>query len=59
MQTYWGVEVKQQAFLTSVLVGGELLASFSALFTRWETDPGTHWTGLWVGPRAGLDAVAK
>jgi hypothetical protein len=19
-------------------------------------DPGTHWTGGWVGPRAGLDA---
>jgi hypothetical protein len=22
-------------------------------------DPGTHWTGGWVGPRAGLDAGAR
>jgi len=21
--------------------------------------PGTHWIGIWVDPRAGLDAVAK
>jgi len=24
-----------------------------------ERAPGTHWIGGWVGPRAGLDAVAK
>jgi hypothetical protein len=24
-----------------------------------ERTPGTHWTGGWVGPRAGLDAEAK
>jgi hypothetical protein len=24
---------------------------------RKERDPGTHWIGGWVGPRAGLDAV--
>jgi hypothetical protein len=23
----------------------------------WGRSPGTHWTGSWVGPRAGLDAV--
>jgi len=22
-------------------------------------EPGTHWIGGWVGPRVGLDAVAK
>jgi hypothetical protein len=22
-------------------------------------DPGTHWTGGWVGPRAGLDTEAR
>jgi hypothetical protein len=22
-------------------------------------NPGTHWTGIWVGPRACLDAVVK
>jgi hypothetical protein len=25
-------------------------------FTTRERTPGTHWTGSWVGPRAGLDA---
>jgi hypothetical protein len=24
-----------------------------------ERDPGTHWVGGWVGPRAALDAVVK
>jgi hypothetical protein len=24
-----------------------------------ERDPGTHYTGGWVGPRAGLDAVVR
>jgi hypothetical protein len=24
-----------------------------------ETNTGTHWTGGWVGPRAGLDTEAK
>jgi hypothetical protein len=25
----------------------------------WGKDPGTHCTGGWVGPRAGLDAEAR
>jgi hypothetical protein len=25
-------------------------------FTPGERNPGTHWTGFWVSPRAGLDA---
>jgi hypothetical protein len=29
----------------------------AALYLRGK-DPGTHWTGGWVGPRAGLDAEA-
>jgi hypothetical protein len=28
-------------------------------FTPREREPGTHWIGGWVGPRAGLDAVVK
>jgi hypothetical protein len=28
-------------------------------FTPRERTPGTHWTGGWVGPRAGLDTKAK
>jgi hypothetical protein len=41
-------------FLTSALVGGEWSASRPGKFT-----PGTHWTGGWVGSRAGLDDVEK
>jgi hypothetical protein len=28
-------------------------------FTSGERTPGTHWTGGWVDPRAGLDAEAR
>jgi hypothetical protein len=28
-------------------------------FTPGERTPGTHWTGGWVGPRAGLDTEAR
>jgi hypothetical protein len=28
-------------------------------FTTRERAPDTHWIGVWVGPRAGLDAVKK
>jgi len=41
--------------LTSALDRGEYAASRPGHFTSWEIDPGTHL----VGPRAGLDAVAK
>jgi hypothetical protein len=37
-------------------VSGQLHAP-AALF--WRKNPSTHWIGGWVGPRAGLDAVAK
>jgi hypothetical protein len=29
------------------------------LFTPGERTPGTHWTGGWVGPRAGLDTEVR
>jgi hypothetical protein len=28
-------------------------------YTPGERTPGTHWTGGWVGPRAGLDTEAR
>jgi hypothetical protein len=38
---------------------GEWSASRSGRFTPEEKSPGTHWTGGWVDPRAGLDDVEK
>jgi len=45
-------------YLTSALDGGEWSSSHPGLFTPRARAPGTHWTRGWVGPRAGLDAVA-
>jgi hypothetical protein len=56
---YWVVEVHLQVFLTSAQDGGESSASRSGRFTPGEKAPGTHLIGGRVGPRAGLDAVAK
>jgi len=39
--------------------GGEWSASRPDRFTTEERGLGTHCTGGWVGPRAGLDKVAK
>jgi hypothetical protein len=36
---------------------GEWSDSHPGCFTDRERDPGTHWIGGWVGPRAGLDAM--
>jgi len=44
--------------LTSAIEGGEWLALRPGRFTPWERAPRTHWIGGWVGPRAGLEAVA-
>jgi hypothetical protein len=59
MDTQGGMEVYIYVFLTSALDGGERSASRPGSFTSEETDPGTHWIGVWMGPRAGVDAVAK
>jgi hypothetical protein len=45
--------------LTPALDGGKWSDSRSGRFIPREKVPGTHWTGVWVGPRAGLDAVVK
>jgi hypothetical protein len=60
MEALGGEEVDSSySFSTSALDGGELSASRSGrAFTPGERTPGTHWTGGWVGPRAGLDTEA-
>jgi hypothetical protein len=47
------------AFLTSALDGGQWSASHPGRLTSRERAPGIHRIGGWVGPRPGLDAVAK
>jgi hypothetical protein len=48
------------SFSTSALDGGEWLASrLGRAFTPGERTPGTHCTGGWVGPRAGVDTEAR
>jgi len=59
MNTYWGVEIWFHAFLTSAPDGGEWSASRTGRLTLGERTLGTHWIGGWMGPRAGLAAVAK
>jgi hypothetical protein len=46
------------SFLASALDEGEWSASRPGPFTPGERT-GTHWTGGWVGPRVGLEAVEK
>jgi hypothetical protein len=59
MKAHGGVDVWYHIFLTSALVGGEWSASHPGRFTPGERDPGTHWIGGWVDPRAGLEDVEK
>jgi hypothetical protein len=48
------------SFLTSALEGGEWSASRPGpRFTPGERAPGTHCTGGWVGPRAGMDTEGR
>jgi hypothetical protein len=53
MEAYWW------SSLTSTLDGREWSASRPGRFTHRDRTPGTHCTGGWVGPRAGLDAVVR
>jgi hypothetical protein len=59
MKAYRGVDVEIHVFLTSALAGGEWSISRPGRFTLGEKDPGIHWIGGWVDPRAGLDDVEK
>jgi hypothetical protein len=48
------------SFSTSTLDGGEWsMSPRGRAFTPGERTPGTHCTGGWVGPRAGLDTEAR
>jgi hypothetical protein len=48
------------SFSTSALDGGECSASRPGrAFTPGKGPPVAHWTGGWVGPRAGLDTEAR
>jgi hypothetical protein len=59
IKIYCEVEVKLHAVLTSVLGGGDWQASRPSHFTPGVKATDTPWIGGWVGPTAGLDAVAK
>jgi hypothetical protein len=47
------------SFLTSELFEGEWSVSRPGRALPLGKDPGTHWTGGWVGLRAGLDTEAR
>jgi hypothetical protein len=55
----WGRDIQIHIFLTSVLVGGEWLASGPCRFTPGERASSTHSIGGCVDPRAGLDDMKK
>jgi hypothetical protein len=60
MKACWGGWMYSSTHsLASALDGGEWSFSRHGRFTPRERDPGTHWIGGWVGPRAVLDAVVK
>jgi hypothetical protein len=59
MMAYGGVGMWLETSLTSAVHGGEWSVARPGLFIPGERAPGTHWRGVWVGPRFGLDAVAK
>jgi hypothetical protein len=54
-----GVDVWIHVFLTPALVEGEWSASRPGRFTPGQRAPGTHWVGIWVGPRAVLGDVEE
>jgi hypothetical protein len=59
MEMYWGsggIVPLILNFGTRWRVSGQLHPPAALLQGR---DPGIHWMGGWVGPRAGLDAVVK
>jgi hypothetical protein len=54
-----GEEYNSYSFTTSALGGGEWWASRTGRTLPPGNVPGTHCTGAWVGPRAGLDTESR
>jgi hypothetical protein len=55
-----GKEYSSYSFSSSTLDGGEWSASRPGrALDPGKGPPGTHWTGGWAGPRAGLDTEAR
>jgi len=59
MKAYWVRGGIAPRILDLALDGGDWSDSRPGRFTPTERDPGTHWIGGWVDPRACLDAVVK
>jgi hypothetical protein len=59
MKAYWEWRYSSTYSFTLALDGGEWSASRPGRFTHRERDPGTHWIGGCVGPRAVLDTLGK
>jgi hypothetical protein len=59
MKECGGVDVFIYVFLTSALVRSESAVSRPCRFTTEERLHGTHWIGVWVDLRAGVDNVEK
>jgi hypothetical protein len=57
--TYWAWRYRASISKPSVLHGSWWLAASPDCFTLGNRAPGTQRIGVWVGPRAGLDTVAK
>jgi hypothetical protein len=56
LMTYGGNRSIASPFLTSALDGGQWSASRPGRFNHGKV---LHWTGVWVGPRASLNAVEQ
>jgi hypothetical protein len=54
-----GVDLYLHTFLNSAVGEGEWSTSRPGCFTHTKRANVTHWTGGWVGPRVGLDALEK
>jgi hypothetical protein len=52
-KAYWGAKISPR--ILNLGTRWRWMVSF----TPRERNPGTHWIEVWVGPRAGLDAVMK
>jgi hypothetical protein len=60
MEALWGERRYSSYSFSTTLDGGESSASRPGrAFSPGERTPGTHCTGGWVGPRAGLDTEAR